>query len=518
MSDLTGECLGQYQILARISKGSTSTIYKAYQPKLDRFVAIKVLSPQVVDEEGFLERFTQEARAVAQLNHPNIVPVYDFDQEGDMAYIVMKYVESGTLRSMITGTPLELGLTVDVLTQVGLALGYAHRRGVMHRDVKPSNILIGEGRWALLTDFGLAKILGGGGHITRSGIGMGTPDYMSPEQAQGMPGDGRVDLYSLGVTLYEMVTGRPPFQADSLMGVIVKHITQPPPPPRQFNPKLPEALESAILTALAKDPADRFQTAEAMVAAIVRGAGPVMEREAVPNVDLAAISVTRPAEPASPSPITTRKVWAFMDTGAPWRERLRSAGVKARGWFVGLGKLSSRQQMAVSGAILAILVLWTLFGRLTLGRPVDGAGVPLLATPTLLPPTPTVVLPTPTLAPSPTPVPPSATPSPVLPMATPSPVLPMVTPSPMPEWTYLPSSAPIRPGIYVKVVRPAGLDVLKGPGFDQEFITTLAAGKILYVLDGPASVRSLSWIKVTDGVTTGWGVQDHVVAFGIRNR
>jgi serine/threonine-protein kinase len=112
--------------------------------------------------------------------------------------------------------------------------------------------------------------LGGGPHLTRSGVGMGTPDYMSPEQAQGMPGDGRGDLYSLGVTLYEMVTGRPPFQADSLMGVVVKHITEPPPPPRQLNPDLPEALESAILTALAKAPADRFQTAEAMVAAVVR--------------------------------------------------------------------------------------------------------------------------------------------------------------------------------------------------------------------------------------------------------
>lgn len=486
MSDLTGQYLGQYEILTRISKGATSTIYKAYQSKLDRFVAIKVLSPHVVDEEGFLERFTQEARAVAQLDHPNIVPVYDFDREGDTAYIVMKYVESGTLLSMMTGAPMELGLTVDILIQVGLALGYAHRRGVIHRDVKPSNILIGEGRWALLTDFGLAKMLGGERHITRSGIGMGTPDYMSPEQAQGLPGDGRADLYSLGATLYEMVTGRPPFQADSLMAVVVKHITEPPVPPRQLNPSLPGALESAILTALAKDPADRFQTAEAMVAAVVRGAGPVVGREAMSHVDLAAISVTRSTEAVSPPPVTARK----------------------------LSKLSWLVRVMVGVITLAVAGLATLFIQWTLERPVDGAAVLLPATPTLSLPTTTPVTPAP--ASSPTQVLPSATPSPVPPTATPSPVPPTDTPSPTPEWTYLSSSAPIRSGIYVKIVRPDGLAVRKEPGYDKEFITTIGVDNIIYVLEGPTNIKSLWWIKVTDGTTTGWGVRDDVVAYGVK--
>jgi serine/threonine protein kinase len=411
---------------------------------------------------------------------------------------------------------MELGLTVDIVTQVGLALGYAHRRGVIHRDVKPSNILIGEGRWALLTDFGLVKILGGGPHLTRSGIGMGTPDYMSPEQAQGMPGDGRGDLYSLGVTLYEMVTGCPPFQADSLMGVIVKHITELPLPPRQLVPNLPEALESAILKALAKAPADRFQTAEAMVAAVVRGAGPVAEREAVPHVDLAAISVMRSAEAVSPLPVTTRKVQALTHSVARWRERSRGVVVKARGRLVDPGGLSRRQQVMVGGVILAMLILSALFGRLTLGRPVDGAAVPLLAAPTSSLPTttamPVTILPTS----SPMPVPPSTTPTPVPALTTPSPVPRTAVPSRTPEWTYLSSSDPIRPGIYVKVVRPAGLDVSKEPGFDKDFITTLAAGKIIYVLEGPVSVRALSWIKVADGATTGWVVQDHVVAYGVK--
>src|SRR5512136_2309907 len=326
MSDLTGQRLGQYQILARISKGPVSTIYKAYQPKLDRFVAIKVLSPHVVDEEGFLERFSQEARAVAQLDHPNIVPVYDFDQVGDIAYIVLKYVESGTLRSMMTGQPMDLGLTVDLITQVGLALGYAHRRGVIHRDVKPSNILIGEGRWAMLTDFGLAKILSGGKQLTKSGIGMGTPDYMSPEQAQGLPSDGRSDLYSLGATLYEMNTGHVPFEADSTMGVVVKHINEQPIAPRQFNPHLPAAVEKVILTAMAKDPLQRYQTAEAMVAALVRAASPAIEHYAAARAGLVAVSLNRPIQVVANRPPRWQRV---QDAGrAAWR-RAQAVGAQA---------------------------------------------------------------------------------------------------------------------------------------------------------------------------------------------
>jgi serine/threonine-protein kinase len=272
MADLTGQRLGQYLILERISKGATSTVYKAHQEKLERYVAVKVLSPHFIDEEGFLERFKQEARAVAQLDHPNILPVYDFDQVGDVVYIVMKYVDTGTLKDLM-GTPMDPRVAVDICTQVGLALGYAHRQGVVHRDVKPGNILLGEGNWALLTDFGLAKIRAGDRKLTKSGIGMGTPDYMSPEQAQGLPVDGRADLYSLSCMLHEMLIGRVPFEADSGMAVVVKHITEPPRPPREFNPQLPLAVEQVILRALEKDSARRYQSAEAMVADLARAVG-----------------------------------------------------------------------------------------------------------------------------------------------------------------------------------------------------------------------------------------------------
>ena len=497
MSDLTGQYLGQYQILARISKGSTSTIYKAYQAKLDRFVAVKVLSPHVLDEEGFLARFTQEARAVAQLDHPNIVPVYDFDQIGDIAYIVFKYVESGTLRSMMTGSPIDLSLVVDLTTQVALALGYAHRRGVIHRDVKPSNILIGEGRWAMLTDFGLAKILSGGKQLTKTGVGMGTPDYMSPEQAQGLPSDGRSDLYSLGATLYEMTTGHVPFEADSSMGVVVKHISEQPIAPRQFNPHLPVAVEKVILTVMAKDPSQRYQTAEAMVAALVRAASPAMEHYPASRSDLAALSLNRPRTVQSkPSP-------------SRW-QGIRAAGMHAAERFRGhvWNKLSLRRGFVIGGAILGAVVTLVLIGSIV-SSPAHVAAPTrnltpkpaTLATATVSRPANTsTATRTPTTAPTKPASPQSAS-----------------TPSATSEWTYLPPSATIRPGIYVKIVRPAGLDVSKEAGYEKEFVTTLPIGRIVYVVAGPVRANALNWIQVTDGVTTGWGVQDYVVPYGIKN-
>jgi serine/threonine protein kinase len=498
MSDLTGQYLGQYQILARISKGSTSTIYKAYQAKLDRFVAIKVLSPHVVDEEGFLDRFTQEARAVAQLDHPNIVPVYDFDHVGDTAYIVLKYVHSGTLRAMMAGSPLDLGLAVDMVTQMGLALGYAHRCGVIHRDVKPGNILIGEGRWAMLTDFGLAKILDGGKKLTRSGVGMGTPDYMSPEQAQGLPGDGRTDLYSLGVTLYEMVTGQVPFQADSSMGVVVKHITQAPPPPRQFNTNLPEAVEQVILTALEKDPCQRFQSAEAMVAALVRAAGPADERTTVTGPDLAALNMTRPRPRISPLTRlkkTSTRIWKrFKDSST---NALKT--IKTSSW----DHLTRRKRATIGGAVAGLILLIAVMAGLASRRPAE----PARLLPTVMPtwtPAATAERETSNTAGNP-----ARTPTPA-PAGSP-------TPAPTSEWTYLPSTATIRPGIYVRVVRPAGVELFKAAGFDGEWILTMPVGKILYVRQGPVRANSLSWIQMTDGATAGWGVQDYVAPYGIKN-
>jgi len=294
VTNLVGKKIGQYKVVEQITQGSLATIYKAYQPKLDRYVAIKVLFSHVAQD--FVERFAQEARAIAQLDHPNIVPVYDFDRLDDTFYIVMKYVEGGNLKRMLTGHPMDLELAFRFISQVGAALGYAHQHGVIHRDVKPSNILVAQGDWALLSDFGIAKLLTDPAHLTHSGTGIGTPDYIAPEQARGLAIDQRADLYSLGATLYEMVTGHLLFESDGSLGVLVKHMTEQPRSPRSYNPELPVAVEQVILTVLQKDPDRRYRTAEefmyALTAAIKQ---PAQHKQAEPSAmthNLPAISAS----------------------------------------------------------------------------------------------------------------------------------------------------------------------------------------------------------------------------------
>ncbi len=206
--DLTGTTLGQYHIVEAIGHGGMAVVYKAQQPALDRFVAIKVLLPHQADTPEFRARFTREAKAVAQLNHPNILPIIDYGQSDELNYIVMKYVAGGTLADRLKH-PIDLATTARLITQIAAALDHAHQRGILHRDVKPSNVLLDEGEWVQLADFGLAKMLIGEQDLTTSGLSMGTPAYLSPEQGQGLPCDQHADIYSLGVVAYEMIDGPP---------------------------------------------------------------------------------------------------------------------------------------------------------------------------------------------------------------------------------------------------------------------------------------------------------------------
>ena len=268
MEDLTGKQLGSYQIVAPLGEGGMAAVYKAYQPAMDRYVALKVLPRHFASDPQFISRFQQEAKLLAKLQHPHILPVFDFGETDGYTYIVMPFVESGTLTNLMHGQQLPLEQVQRVISQVGDALDYAHMRGLIHRDVKPSNVLMDERGNCLLTDFGLAKIIEGSAHLTTSGTIMGTPAYMSPEQGLGEKLDARSDIYALGVILYEMATGRVPYSAETPMAVVFKHIYDPLPPPRSLNANLPEALERVMLKALAKNPEDRFATANEMVKAL----------------------------------------------------------------------------------------------------------------------------------------------------------------------------------------------------------------------------------------------------------
>jgi serine/threonine protein kinase len=263
---LIGRSLGQYRIIEQIGAGGMATVYKAYQPGLDRFVAIKILPPQHAQNPGFKERFFREAKAVAQLSHPNILPVYDVGIEDDISYFAMKYVPDRTLRN-IMGEHMPLPLVCRLIDQMASALDHAHERGIIHRDVKPANILL-EGEWVLFTDFGIAKIVEETLALTVSGELLGTPAYMSPEQAAGKSVDHRSDIYSLGIVLFEMVTGQVPFKGETPYGVLFKHVHDSLPLPHSYRPDLPEAVEKTILKALAKDPGDRYEHAGSMALAL----------------------------------------------------------------------------------------------------------------------------------------------------------------------------------------------------------------------------------------------------------
>jgi serine/threonine-protein kinase len=258
--DLNDAVIGQYRIVKQIGRGGMATVYKAYQPNLDRYVAVKVLAPDRV-ETNFTTRFELEARAIAKLRHRNILTIFDYGRQGDMFYLTMEYVSGGTLKERL-GWPQDLTYAVSIISQVGDALAYAHRQGMVHRDVKPANILLAEEDWPLLSDFGLAKVLEDSLQLTVSGASIGTPQYMSPEQAQGLSVDQRSDIYSLGVVLYETVTGRPPFGTDSPVAIILRHINEPITPPNTLRSDVPEALEQVILKSLAKPPDDRYQRME----------------------------------------------------------------------------------------------------------------------------------------------------------------------------------------------------------------------------------------------------------------
>lgn len=266
---------GRYQLETILGQGGMATVYKARQPALERYVAIKVISPALSNEPTFVERFRREAQIVARLQHPHILTIHDFGEDAEVLFLVTELISGGTLRDRLQ-TPLPLADALTILDQVGSALDYAHRQGLVHRDVKPGNIFLRDGAAAnaVLADFGIAKAVeeAAGAALTQTGAGIGTPEYIAPEQALGQPVDGRADLYALGIILYELVAGRPPFKRETVsetpLSLTLRQVKDLPPSPRLFNPALAPALEQVVLRAIAKQPGDRYPTAAALLAAV----------------------------------------------------------------------------------------------------------------------------------------------------------------------------------------------------------------------------------------------------------
>lgn len=327
MDQMVGQILDNtYRIERMLGQGGMGAVFLGKDIALNRDVAIKVMHPHVATQEGFRERFLQEARAIAALEHPGIVPIYTFSRDPKLLYIVMSFLPGQNLRDWLShlaqqNMRISLGESLAIIESVADALAYAHRRGVYHRDVKPGNIILkpldaGQTNIAglpfqpVLTDFGLAKLAEGGVHSI-TGMAMGTPAYMAPEQCEGLEIDGRADIYALGIVLYELVTGRVPFYVKTLTEAIRAHTKEPPPPPRSLAPDISSQVEEIILKALAKRPQDRYQTADlfAQACRTARQALPRQEEATFASTQAGEVSLATMLSREAPPPAPERDAW-----------------------------------------------------------------------------------------------------------------------------------------------------------------------------------------------------------------
>ena len=355
MQELIGRTLGQYKIIEQIGQGGMAAVFKARQQGLERWVAVKVLPPDYAADPEFSRRFQREAQAIAQLEHPHILPVYDFGQQGPYTYLVMRYIEHSRTLLDVMRQEIPFKKALQYLEQVAAALDHAHGRGIIHRDVKPANILLSQD-WVFLADFGLARLLSSA-EITWTGIGSGSPAYMSPEQGAGQRLDARTDVYALGVIVYQMFTGHIPHLADSTQAMIYRRNHQPPPSLRDIRPDIPLPVEQVIQVALSPDPARRYQSAGSFIGTLHR----VIWETGASNLQTVPRAAPQPV-PISPSPPPAEVVL----TPAP-------AAGRPGGLYWLLGGLA----VLVAVTVLAAGLVWLALRS----PPGDGAPLPLV-TPT----------------------------------------------------------------------------------------------------------------------------------------
>jgi len=349
MPFVVGETVGAYRLTEQLGQGGMATVFKAYHAALDRYVAIKALHPFFQLDENTLVRFRREARVVARMENPNIIPVYDYSEHEDRPYLVMKYVKGETLKARLSRGPIGPDDLERIVVSVGNGLSYAHEHGVLHRDVKPSNVMMAEDGRIYLSDFGLARIAQAGESTLSADVMLGTPQYISPEQAKGESElDNGTDIYSFGVMLYELVVGRVPYSADTPFAVIHDHIYKPLPLPSLENPDITEPVERFLLKALAKDRSDRFEDIPAMLDAWKASCDADSSPAPKPSMDTVILAFD---EGGAPEPETQ----AVEEVGLPEsqgkettpEDAAGSSGTKSNRFWVGL----------FSGVLLVILVI-----------------------------------------------------------------------------------------------------------------------------------------------------------------
>lgn len=360
--NLVGQTLGTFEILSELGRGGMGAVYRARQTTLHRIVALKVLLPELSADTNYVARFHREAQNAANLEHPNIIPIYEIGEARNLHYIAMRFIEGCTLREVMEQERgMSIWRAIELLSPVASALDHAHQHRVIHRDIKPSNVMMARDGTIYLADFGLARGLETTTGLTRTGMVMGTPDYMAPEQAQGLPDIGPpADIYALGIVLYQMLTGSLPFESPTPMGMIAARILQAPRPPGLFRADLPPAVEEVIMRALSREPAARPASAGQLLSEVRRAVeyAPVSSPPTLKSYDYA--PTPPPPTPPPPSPTPRAYDYAYappQPAPAPTPSPTPAAPPekKHRGWCIGLGVVGALLLLAVAGVSAGLL-------------------------------------------------------------------------------------------------------------------------------------------------------------------